>query len=95
MADHCYAECRYAECHVLFIIMPSAIKLNVVAPIWALSSWGSHCSSAAKWEKTNENEIKNAGFAPPQSHVKFKRGQFDWETPACLKSPTNTKKLTH
>jgi hypothetical protein len=30
MADHCYAESRYAECHVLFIIMPNVIKLNVM-----------------------------------------------------------------
>jgi hypothetical protein len=25
MADHCYSECRYAECRVLFIFM-----LNVI-----------------------------------------------------------------
>ena len=30
-----YAECRNAECHILFIIIQSVIKLNVIMP----ASW--------------------------------------------------------
>jgi hypothetical protein len=28
-----YAECRFAECHVSFVVMLSVIMLNVVAPL--------------------------------------------------------------
>jgi hypothetical protein len=42
MADHCcaechFAECRYDECLVLFIIMRKVVMLSVAAPAHALS----------------------------------------------------------
>jgi hypothetical protein len=38
MAHHCYDECHYAECRILFIIMLNVIMLSVVAPSLPVST---------------------------------------------------------
>ncbi len=33
-----YDECRYAECHILSVVMLRAVMLSVVAPVWDVLS---------------------------------------------------------